>query len=330
MRLLSLFSLVLAFTSCGKGKDSGGAGGGSASGGGGGGGGESSGFEALKVDLQGKPVAVTKAFIKRIPVDGRFQLFLTDGNGNCQELLDNSFDHMSDKAILVDVGPRLQADNKSFKTEVTDLYSGPDDAKVKPGSSVTINGNADKGTKVEITIDADIDVTGSKRPGAIALHGRFTAEGCGARAETSHDGEPKAAHPSKATMTIGGKTLPIVGAIFKGAKPEPKDGVEQQRTLFLSTGPKDCSGTTPWAAFRLEREWKAWKLDGSFVAGKKSNDSMSDKDGQPETKGLTVTVGAKGESPDGPTVQIELGGSGTIGGVAVELKGTVEAIDCPE
>ena len=324
MRHLPSLVLVLAFTACGKSKSGGG--GGSAAGGGGD---ESAGFDKLKATVAGKPVAMSRAFLKRIPVDGRYQLFISDKGGDCSQLLDNMFNHMSDNALLFDVGPKLQADNKSFKTEVTYLYSGPDDAKVAPGSSVTFTGNADKGTKVDITIDADITVTGSRRPGAIALHGRLTAEGCGARAETNHDGEPKAAHPSKATVTVGGKTLPIVGAIFKGKRPEPRDGVEQQRNLFLSTGPKDCSGTTPWAAFELEREWRAWTLDGQFMPGKKGNNSAVDKDGQPETKGLTVTVGAKGESPDGPTVQIELGGTGTIGGVPVELKGTVEAIDCP-
>lgn len=327
MQHLRLLALVLAFTACGKGKDSAGSGSGSASGaatppt-------ESSGFDKLKVDLAGKPIAMTKAFIKRIPVDGRYQLFLSDDNGTCQELLDNSFNHMSDNAILVDVGPRLQPDNTTFKTEVTDLYSGPDDAKVKPGSNVTITGNADKGTKVDVTIDADITVTGSKRPGAIGLHGSFTAEGCGARAETLHDGEPKAAHPSKATVTIGGKALPIVGAIFKGAKPE---AAGKQRNLFLSTGPKDCSGTTPWAAFKLERTWGDWKLSGVFIGtNERSNSSASGPDGQPETKGLTVKLGATGTSADGPTVQIELAGTGTIDNVPVKLEGTVEAIDCPE
>ena len=322
MRHLTSLAFVLAFIACGKDK---GSGGGNATGGG-----DSSGFDKLKVDIAGKPIAMTKAFIKRIPVDGRFQVFLTDGNGNCNELIDNSFDHMSPNAVLFDVGPRIQPDNKTFKTEVTYLYSGPDDATFKPGSSLTIKGNADKGSTADITIDADITVTGSKRPGAIAIHGSFTAEGCGERAVTNHDGEPKAAHPSKATITVAGKTLPIVGAIFKDKSPEPKDGVQEQRNLYLTTGPQDCSGTWPWAAFELERTWRAWELGGEYVNPKRNNGGMIDKDGQPETKGITVTVGAKGDSPDGPTFQVELGGSGTVGGVAIALKGTVEVIDCPE
>lgn len=331
MRHLPLLALVLAFTACSKKSGDSGAPGSGGSGGSGSGGAEApAGLDGIKVEIAGKPIPIARAFIKRIPVDGRYQLFVSDKGGSCTELLDNSFDHMSDNAVLFDVGPKLQPDNKTIKTEVTALYSGGDTAKVTPGSSVAISGNADKGTKVDVTIDADITVEGSTRPGAIGIHGKLVAEGCGARAETDTSGIPKAAHPSKATMTIGGTRLPIAGAIFKGTRPEPRDGVEQQRNLFLSTGPKDCSGTTPWSAFQLEREWRAWKLGGEYLAAKKANDSMIDKDGQPETKGLTVTLGAKGESADGPTIQIELSGAGTIGGVAVELTGPIEAIDCPE
>jgi hypothetical protein len=325
VRHISVLVVVLAFTACSKDKRSSGGGSGSASTGE-----TSSGFDKLTVTHAGKPIAMSRAFIKRIPVDGRFQVLLTDTGGSCAELLDNVFNHMSDNALLFDVGPRLQPDNKTFQTEVTYLYTGPDSAKVKPGSYVTSSGNADKGSKVDITINADITLEGSKHPGAVALHGSFTAEGCGEAELSDKSGIPKAAHPSKATITVAGKSLPVVGAIFKDKQPEPRDGVAQLRTLVLSTGPKDCSSTTQWAAFILERQWGDWHLRGEYLGQERRNNSASDKDGQPETKGMTVTLGAKGDSPDGPTVQVELGGAGTIDGVPVEVKGTVEALDCPE
>lgn len=99
--------------------------------------------------------------------------------------------------------------------------------------------------------------------------------------------------------------------------------------MLLSTGPKDCSGTTPWAAVVLERSGLFWHARGEWLGTELSNSSMADARGQPETKDLKIALGARGTSDDGPTIELQLSGSGEIGDYPVNLEGTIEAIDCP-
>lgn len=271
-------------------------------------------FDKLKVTIDGKPVAIANAFLKKISPD-RFQLYLSNKGGSCRELLDNVFNGGDDSQIdvIVDLTPRLAADG-SQTIEVSYIYEGGSTVNIAPGSKATVGGAADPGSKTAV----DIDFSGSGDL-AMEVHGSLVAEGCGFD-PPSNDGVPKAAHPSTATITIAGKQLAIKSAIVKGDEVAPP----KVRDLVLSTGPKDCSSTTPWAEIIVERHWGAWTVSGTWLADSLSA-SMQPDEG---TKALVATLGATGTSDDGPTVAVELGGEGTLEGYTFALAGTVEAIDC--
>ncbi len=280
-------------------------------------------LDKLKVTIGGKPITMSRAFIKRLPVDGRYQVYLTTGDASCKQLLDNFFmTKGKPTTLLFDVGPRLAADG-TLTPVVTQLFGGPATTEVQ-ASTIAIAGKADQDTKVEITIDAKIKST----DGDVTMAGTFTAAGCGDQAPDP-SGSPKAKHASTATITVAGKQLPIASAIRKGAT-STEPGPLPSRTVVLSTGPKDCSPFTPWAAVIVTDEWGFYHLEGLWFDKPHQNSSARDPDGQPETKAMTIKEGAKGTSADGPTIQLELAGKGTIDGYPVELAGTIEALDCPE
>lgn len=283
----------------------------------------------LSVTRDGARVAMARAMVKRLPVDGRYQVYVTSGDASCQELLANVFAHRDPSAsLLFDAGDRLAADG-SLAGTVTAVYSGPDDVTIEPGAKFALSGTAEAGARVEISIDAKLVVASSEpgRGGTVVVAGRFPATACGDQAADPL-GIPKAPHPSTATLTVAGVTRPIVSAIRTGSV-NPNAGTRPARNLVLSTGPKDCSDTTPWAAAILAYQTGTYELSGQWLGRTLRNSSMADKDGQPETKGLVVTAGTAGQSADGPTIELALAGQGTIDGYPVALAGSIEAIDCP-
>jgi hypothetical protein len=240
----------------------------------------------LTVTIDGKPVSMAKALIKDLPA-GRAQLHVTSGDATCQELLANVFNQRKDaQTLLLNIGPRLAPDG-TLATVVTDVFirgSG----EVAPGSSASITGN-------KVTLDYTATGDGHTH----VVKGTVTAERCGDPAK------PPAT--STATVTVAGKSLPLVGAITKGD------------TLVLSTQTLDCSPSRPWAEIILERHGLAWSLAGEWIGKTVSNSSMIDrKTGQEETKDLTVT-GAP---------ELAFAGSGTIGGYPVALAGKIKATPC--
>lgn len=272
-------------------------------------------FDKLTVTVDGAPVKIQQALIKRIPLAGRYQLLINDSVTQCDQLLDNLFDGKSvgENHLLLDIGQHLFADG-TLAPVVTYSY-GPGSMEQQKGTKVKITGKADKGEKVEVTLDM-VELADKKKR---EVHGSFIAEGCGERAETDRSGMPKAKHPSAASITIAGKKLPIVGAIRTGRDPKARD-------LVLSSGPKDCSSTTPWAEIVLDQRGGIWHVTGQWLERELSNSMTPDEN----TKDMKVTAGAKGTSDDGPTVELKLEGKGKIDDFPIAIEGTVEAIECPE
>jgi hypothetical protein len=268
---------------------------------------------ALSVRFAGKPIAMQRAFVKRMDPD-RYQVYITDGGGSCRELLDNLFGGGERVDVLASISPRLNADGKTY-LQITDVFEGAPTMVIAPGARVAINGAAAAGEPVEVALDF---VARANEPGGkgllIEVHGSFTAEGCGTR-DRDPSGVPRAAHPTSATVTFANQRLELKGAIVKG------EGKE--RDLLLSTGPKDCSPTTPWASVILERVGGQWRASGTWLEQEARAVQRTDE------QGLRAVLGAAGTSDDGPTVAVALSGTGKLGGYAVALDGTIEAIACP-
>jgi hypothetical protein len=246
----------------------------------------------LNVTKDGAAVPVEHAFVKQLP-DGKLQLYVGEG-GSCEQLLTNVFDGKN-ASLLIDLPSRLAADGtESFA--VGDIYDGPSEA-ADPGAKVTVKGALTKGNKVAI----DLDFTSKAMK--VEVKGSVTAESCGEQ-DTSTGPLPKAQHASTATMTIANKSLPIRAALVRG------------KAVELSDFPRDC--TSAWfIGAKLEHDTD-WKLSGQRFAQEVSGPG----------EGLTTTLGARGTSDDGPTVQITVGGTGNVGDYPVKLDGTIEALDC--
>jgi len=239
---------------------------------------ESKGQDELKVTIDGKRVAMAKAYLKGLPA-GRWQVYVTTAEATCHELMTNLFTNREGAQTLhLNIGHRLATDG-TLATVVTEVFlrgSG----EVLPGSSAKVDGD---------TVTLSYRATGDGH--AYEVTGSLVAARCGE--------PPKPPPPATATamVTVAGKGLPLVGAIRKGDD------------LVLSTGPKDCTPSTPWAEVILERTGGAWHLSGEWFG----------QTFQSETKDLAVTSTGK---------ELALAGSGTIGGYPVALAGKIEATEC--
>lgn len=264
------------------------------------------GLAGVSVTIAGQPATLARAFVKRLPGGKRFQVYATSGGGSCKELLDNVFDEPGDEqSILFDVSERLGPDGTRALALDTVHYRGSLD--VASGATVAIEGNADAGEQVKVTVD----YAGTSDGKAWATKGTFAAEGCGARPATGGMGTPKAAHPSTASLTIAGQKLPLVNATRTGER------------LVLSTGPKDCSPVTEHAPAVLRQEYGRWELSGTLFPKTVSGTAA-------DMKAVAITAGKTGTSDDGPTVELALAGEGKVGDFAVAVEGTIEALECPK
>ncbi|MEO8553617.1 MAG: hypothetical protein ABI678_26770, partial [Kofleriaceae bacterium] len=261
-------------------------------------------FDKLRATIGGKPFAVTRAMIKRMP-SGRAQVFLGNYSATCQELLDNVFPGGKGREeILVNTSTRLAPDGTQ-STIVSDLiFDGLGD--LAAGTVASVGSFATK------SVDVALDFKGTTMAKApVEIHGSFAAENCGDQRPDS-SGVPKVAHPSTATITIAGKQLPLRGALREGD------------AVMLSVSPRDCSSWIPWAEMRLDRKFGSWRVWGDWF-GQEYMDPTDD-----QMKKVKIVAGAKGTSADGPTVQLQLSGAGTVAKYPVAIAGTIEAIDCPK
>lgn len=269
---------------------------------------------SIAVSIAGKPVAVEHAFVKRQPTDGAYVVYLADaGTPSCEELMTSVYLHRGER-VLFSIGKHLATDG-TVTSEIVDLSRRGTTGTIAPGSKAVVKGTAAAGEKVELSIDADVDVEGE---GKIAIHGSVTALGCGAQSYDAMD-VPKAPHASTATVTLAGRELPLVGARRSGG------------TLLLSTAPAACSPSTPLGAVMVEHADGYWKVRGLWLGGDPSWDDPAKRvpDTQPDGQQLTAKPGATGTSADGATLPLELSGVGKVGGYTIELHGAIEALDCP-
>ncbi|MCW5803596.1 MAG: hypothetical protein KIT31_14530 [Deltaproteobacteria bacterium] len=265
--------------------------------------------KTLSVKLDGAPLSLERAYIKRVSPD-HWRILVGDKEGSCGELLAGVTNRQQGATSFVaTIRRRLGADGK-FTTSVTDFWSAghPTEARFA-GASVT--GDTARGKKVDVELAPIVDVDGKKK---LEIAGAFVAEGCGDHPDSGF-GVPKAKHPSTAKLAIAGHELALRGAILNGSD------------VVLSTGPKDCSRATAFAQVVLSHAYGRWELSGTWIAEPVQVADRSDKNTMKE---LTLKAGAAGTSADGPTAKLALGGRGTIGGYAIELSGEIEAIDCPK
>jgi len=114
---------------------------------------------------------------------------------------------------------------------------------------------------------------------------------------SSREGEPRVA-----TISVAGTPYEVKSAVTSGTH------------IALSTGAMDCATVSPDADVILSRGALGWTLGG---------------------KRFTQIHTAKLESMAGATLEVSrgglaLGGSGTIGGNAVELAGRIPIVECPD
>jgi len=271
------------------------------------------GLEKLSVTVDGKPVPMLRAFIKRVSFD-QWRVQVGDLEGSCQELISGAIQVQKDATSFVATIVKRLAPDGSETTVVSDLASGATTTPVN--TRATISGLTTKDAKVQITFDKMAAVS-SQPPAAdgismerkLEIAGPFTAIGCGDQPETDV-GVPKGPVTSSATVTIAGKKLDLKGAILRG------------NDVVLSTSPKDCSPTRLFAPIILAVTAGKWELSGTWIA-------------KPETavdtmKGVKFKViDDKAKTEDGPIVALELSGQGTIAGYPLQFTGTILALDCP-
>jgi hypothetical protein len=251
-------------------------------------------LDGLHVSLAGQPVVMTHAYMKKLSLSGRYQVFVTNRESSCHELMDNLFSKREgEQTLLFNTGERIAPDG-TITSIVTDYFHPS--ATLSPGSKVHVDGN-------KVTVD--FAATGTE------VHGTFVAEACGEQpADTS--GLPKAKHASTATIDFAGKQLPLTGAVLFGDD------------VLLSTGPKACTRWLPDAEVMIWRRGGFWHARGAWFDGEIAVSSLPD----PFTKDVKIVRGAKGTSDDGPTVQLALSGKGAIEKYPFAIAGTIEAIDC--
>lgn len=266
------------------------------------------GFEKLKVTRDGKPVAMTRAFIKRVSPD-QWRLMVSDKEGSCEELISGVTNSIPGATHFVTTLRRRLAADGSQQIFLTDLWTAGHPTKAT-FSTARITTPTDKGTNVEVELAKVTDDDAGK---LLVAEGTFIAHGCGDQPPDGA-GVPKDSHVSAASITVAGKKLELASATVTG------------EDLVLSTGQKDCSGVWPWAQVTLQRAYGNWTLSGTWF----DKDRTASGGGTPDpVKDLKVTLGAQGSGKDGPTMAITIAGSATIEGYPIQLDGTIEAIDCP-
>lgn len=260
------------------------------------------------VSFEGKAVDLPNLYAKSLPLGG-YAVYATSDGGSCEELLSSVYNRSDDeKSVLVRLGERLAPDG-TVSLAVTDVVTM--DGALDPGATVSVSGGAGVGETLTAALKASVSDNGKT---LIAIDGKAAAKGCGAQPPDSGMGFPKAAHPSTATITLAGKTVPLVGARRRGTE------------ILLSTSPLDCSPSQPAAYATLSHRAGTWELAGAwFAKTERAQDKGMEGDTMPEVR---IEPGATGTSDDGPTVSLALSGTGAMGPYPVVLAGTIEALEC--
>jgi len=256
--------------------------------------------DKLSVSVGGKAIAMGRAFVKRVSPD-HWRLLVSDREGSCDELLSGVTTSQGGATTFMATVRTLLAPDGTQATKVTELWFAGKPVEVGDGVAAQVAADVAKGKKVDVTL-------GKLVHPPLAIDGSFVAEGCGDQQVLA--GVPTTQHVSAATLVIAGKPVELHGAALHGSE------------IVLSTGPKDCSSTLPFAQVVLEFKDGAWELAGTWIPPGTPQDAAM--------KNVKLAVGATGTSADGPTAAVKLAGTGTIGGYSLGFSGTIEALDCPD
>lgn len=245
-------------------------------------------LDKLDVAIDGKRIAVDRAFLRHLSPDV-FAVVLGAGKGSCTE----------DGNLGFTITKRLAATGHESHV-MTDLYSRDHDLALGEPIKVTL-----AGTKLALPRGT---------MGKLVMGGEAELVDCPAPAPTGM-GAPKVTHKSSGKIIVAGKALDI-----KGVTVQTRLGVEATDlpNITISTNLKDCSSVTLPAPVILERIDTKWSMRGTWFEGTLEGESGD----------LAFNANAFGKTVDGPTLELQLFGSGKLGGYTVKLEGTAEAIEC--
>jgi hypothetical protein len=249
--------------------------------------------DKLKVTLDGKPVAVDRAYMTT-PSRDLYVFTIGTKATSCTSQAGAVFSFLVAKRVSPKGEERwdvMGVSGRDVPLAIADIPNGVTLAGTHVG-----NLNLVEGAKFSAT-------------------GDFDAVACPVE-EPSGVGVPKAAHPSNAKIVIAGHTLPIKSATVQA---RPGVAATDMPNIWLSTSLRDCSKVPLPSQVQLERIDGKWKLHGTWLEKAVENVDA------PE---LTFSANMVGKSADGPTLDLQLAGSAKLGDYAVELTGVVQAIEC--
>lgn len=282
----------------------------------------------LKATLDGKPVAI-QSVLAVDRGDGQIEVELRNYLYTCKELAEGFTTRASqptDLSLKLRIGKYLHKDG-ALGWAIRGRYfhdGGPSTSQTEkedggfpfpPGTSIDPAAGKTSDLPLDVTHETIGDDKSPKR--TLIVKGTAKVTGCGDSKFKNKDPRPE---PQAGEIEIAGQKLPIVGAgyIVK------KDG---RRTLEIATHPVKCvegSDYTAdaWADVGLELAWDKTKLYAVELSG-----SWIDWAVNQNSPTLTATpnrapLGAK-------EMTVTLGGSTTINGYPVALRGKVKAIVCP-
>lgn len=129
--------------------------------------------QELVIQLDGKPVTLKQAFIKKRE-GGVLQLYATSGSASCKELIDNLFNEPpGEVSILINLKP-----SPGGPTTISDIFTGSRNGDLAEGAKVTLEGGADVGQSATISLDYGVRADEKEW---LRVKGTLVAEGCGER-----------------------------------------------------------------------------------------------------------------------------------------------------
>jgi len=254
----------------------------------------------LHVKHGGAEVQMTSAVAMRDTAE-TIHVWIANHEISCNEILQSMRAGVpkDDVAVSIAASKRIAPDGK--QSWALSYFSMEHSPEMKEMGAVQVAG--DETAKVGSTVEITFDYGDAK--------GTVVAKGCGDRPiEKDHPAIAKAKHASTATMTIAGKQVPIVSAW------------KFEKTTYLSSEPITCAYAGLPTRVTLVRDQGSgdghWELAGDWFPHPFTTSDAK----------IEVKEGAKGDGPDGPTVQLDLSGKATIDGYPVEVAGSIEALAC--
>jgi hypothetical protein len=274
----------------------------------------------LVVTHDGKRVALQSA----IAVDegnGRIELTLTNFPYTCKERFAgfrNSYPNEVEVKLFIN--PRLAKDGTlgwGIRGTHFGNISGTKQSGTDPIPSAAID--AADGKTSKLTLDVKEEGPGDK-PETLTMKGKVEVLGCGA--DPSRKAETPLAPQKGAFLEIAGKQLPIAGAAY--GKGNSKD----ERELILSTGPAACikgteRGNSHFPDVSVTLSWDKGKLVRAVIDG-----TMVEGWGVRQQADIALTATPNAPPAGAKDMAVALGGSTTISGYNVALKGNVKAVVC--